>query len=310
MSKNKRGGGADEFYTNHLTFNQNPQQAREAMIERMYTRVLSAMAMNRFKWTGLPDEIDVRFMERCLFYNALSVFYFDEDYDKYMALNGSPNGPVNMLDNPTAFNVIGNNFISKTVSYKKAVPIWSNYARYPDLDIVAIWARRLANIDRSVEINSANARRAKVIVTPDGQRLSWVNINRQLDEGLNGIQLNADGIAADVPNIIALDLNVNPDSIISLDMVGARQWNKVMGLLGFENANQDKKERLVSKEVEANNDQTSIMRRVNLNAREEACDDINKMFKLEIGVEYYTDEERQALMGVENEAPEKEEATA
>lgn len=307
MSRNKRGGGADVLYGEHYGLPKSPNLRREQLIEQMYVRVLSSLAMNRFKWSGLPEEIDVRFMERTLFYRALSVFFKHEEFGKYMALAGSGNGPVDMLDNPTAYNVIGNNFIPKTISAKNCVPIWANYMRFPDLDIVTVYAHRLANIDRSVEINSANSRRNKVILTPDKQRLSWVNINNAIDEGLNGIQLSASGIAADVPNIIALDLGVDPMSVINLDMVGSRVWNKAMGMLGIENSNQDKKERLVSSEVDANNDQTSSMRRVNLNAREIACDQINKMFKLNVGVEYYTDEERNEILGPNEEDEEGKE---
>lgn len=312
MSRRKRGGGADHIYDEfgfRSGFGNNPQRNREAVIQRMYERVLRALAMNRFKWT-FPDSdeigVDKRFLERTLFFRALSVFYYDKDYNKYLALSGAGAGPLNMLDNPTQFTVVGNNFIAKTLEAAEVVPIWSNYERYPDLDIVSVYASRLANLDRSVEINAANARRSKVIVTPDGQRLSWVNINRQLDEGLNGIQLNADGIAADVPNIIALDLNVDPMTILNLDMVGSRVWNKAMSMLGIENSNQDKKERLVSAEVDANNDQTSSMRRVNLNAREMACDEIKKKFKLDVGVEYYTDAERDALIGAEDDDDDNE----
>ena len=69
-----------------------------------------------------------------------------------------------------------------------------------------------------------------------------------------------------------------------------------MTLLGIESANQDKKERLVSSEVDANDDQTSMMRYVNLNERREAVKKINKHYKLNIEVEYFTDEERKAMM--------------
>jgi hypothetical protein len=65
-----------------------------------------------------------------------------------------------------------------------------------------------------------------------------------------------------------------------------------MGYLGIDNANQDKKERLVADEVDANDSQTSLMRNVNLQARQEACLLINKIYGLDVWVEYNTEVEK------------------
>lgn len=299
MSRNKRGSGADEYYANHLygVTNNNPAMARESVIERMYIRLLTELAANRFKWSGLPDSVDVRFLEMTLFRQALSVFYFDDRFGKFFALRGGSTNWVNMMDNPTGFLVVGNNFQSKTVSSKNAVPIWANYVRVPDWDIVSIYSSKLANLDRSIEINSENARRNKFVASAENQRLSYQNINRQIEEGQNNIQIS--GPAQDLEFVKTVDLGVNPDTIEKLHIVRTRLWNECMGLLGIENANQDKKERLVAAEVNANDDQTSMMRYVNLNARRMACDTINKRYGashgLNVSVEYYTDAERQLL---------------
>lgn len=306
MSRKKRPSAATEYHNDFLygtKFANNPANNREAVMERMYFRILSELAANRFKWEGLPDEIDVRFMEVTLLYRALSVFYFDTEYDKYFALQGAPANQVNMLQNPTAFVVVGNDFVSKTLSYKKCVPIWANYMRTPDLDIISIYAHKLANVDRTVEINVANARQNKVVAASDNQRLSMVNINRQIDEGQNLIQVN--GAIQDMAFIQALDLGINPDLLDKVHILRTRLWNECMGLLGIDNANQDKKERLVSAEVDANDDQTANMRYVNLNARRKAADDINKMFpNLNVTVSYHTDDDNAEIPDLEDDEAE------
>lgn len=297
MSRKKRGGAADEIFTNHLygsPFKSNPADNRHAVIERMYQRILTELASNRFKWTGLPEEIDVRFLELNLFYHALSIFYFDDKYDKYMALKGGGTNYLNMLDNPTAFYVIGNNFVGHTVSAENCVPIWANQLRVPDNDIVSIYAHKLANMDRTIEINSANARQTKVIVSGENQRLTMTNINRQIDEGQNGISVA--GPLQDLQFVQALDLGVNPDTIEKLDIVRARQWNVCMGLLGIENANQDKTERLVGGEIDANNAQTASMRFVNLNQRRVAAAAISKKYNLNVTVDYWTSAEKEDMI--------------
>jgi hypothetical protein len=290
-------GGADEIYAKHLgdTFNRyrnNPTNNRMLILERMYQRVLTELAVNRFKWTGFPDSVNVRYLELTLFRQGLSVFFFDRDYYKYLALAGSINNMLNFQEEPTGFIITGaGNYRTKPIPAKDAVPIWANYLRIPDIDIVLIYANKLAEIDRSVEINAKNARRNKIITSSENQRLSTQNILRQIDEGQSAIPVA--GPMQDLAFIQALDLGVHPDQVINLHVLRTRLWNECMGLLGIENANQDKKERLVAAEVDANNDQTSMTRYVNLNSRQQACVEIKEKFQMEISVEYYTDEERE-----------------
>jgi hypothetical protein len=175
----------------------------------------------------------------------------------------------------------------------------------PDLDIVNIYSTRLAAMDRTVEVNSENARTSKVLVTTENTKLSAVNFNRQIDEGQNGIQIAATGMPMNdlLSSVQLVDLGVDTDALVNIHIVRTREWNECMGLLGIANANQDKKERLVAAEVGANDEQSDMMRYVNLNARRMACEQINTMFpKLNVSVEYNTDVDKtaQALTTSEN----------
>ena len=59
-----------------------------------------------------------------------------------------------------------------------------------------------------------------------------------------------------------------------------------MTLLGIENANMDKKERLVSDEVNANNQQVIASRNIWLSERKKAIEELNKKFNLNASVEF------------------------
>lgn len=292
MSRNKRRNGADVYYDAHLNggrvnTNQNPNITQQVLMERMYIRILSELSVNRFKWDGLPDEINARFLEMQLLYRALAVFYYEEQYGKFLVLRGSGNGVLNMMDDPTHFQVTGNTFISKTLKAKDCVPIWANFMRMSEMDVIAVYAHKLAYADRTVEINFKNARRTKIITTSENGRLTAANINQQIDEGAAAITV-AQSYDLDA-GIQALDLGVEPRTIGELHIVRTRLWNECMGLLGINNANQDKKERLVSSEVDANNDQVSTSREGALSARQFAADAINKKYGLTVSVAYNGD---------------------
>lgn len=295
MSRKKRGSAADVYYNTHLyggSFANNPVNNRVAAIENMHLNVLSELAANRFKWFDMPETVDVRFLDLTLLFHAVSIFYNDEKFG-FLSLKGGGTGYLNMMDNPTSYLVVGNNFVGKTLSAKDCVPIWGNYLRTPhDINIIRIYANRMAELDRTIEINSLNARQSKVLIMSENQKLSIENINRQIDEGQNVIQIS--GAIQDMEFVQAVDLGVNPDSFEKLHILKVRQWTEALGLLGIDGANQDKKERLVSAEVDANNDQTLMMRYVNLQARQEAADKINAKFGLNIRVEYNTDVDKRA----------------
>lgn len=173
-----------------------------------------------------------------------------------------------------------------------AVPIWANYIRVPDLDVIRIYASRLAWIDRTLEINAKNARRNKILKAPQNMSLSVQNFARQADQGTEYIQVA--GAMQDMEFIEALDLGVNPDSYDKLSILRTRVWNECMTLLGIDSANQDKKERLVAAEVSANDTQTDSFRFVSINARRQACEAISECFGVTVTVDYNVEVEAQA----------------
>lgn len=280
MAKNKR--------TNHAAIARQfamPNQARERTMttETMYQRVLTELSLNRFKWVGLPDSIDERFLELTLFRNALCVFYREESANRYLAVQGTGVGNVNMYNNPTEFQVIGNSMVNRRLGAKQCVPIWANFLRVPDHDIVYLYATKLAEVDTTIEINLKSMRQSQAMFVDETERLSYMNIMRQHQEGQPIIFGTP---AMDLSKIQVFNLGIDKDQVVNLMDVKARLWNEAMTLLGINNSNQDKKERLVADEVSANNDQVSAQRSVALKSRKIAAEQINRMYALEISVDW------------------------
>ena len=66
-------------------------------------------------------------------------------------------------------------------------------------------------------------------------------------------------------------------------------WNEALTYLGISNINYQKKERMISDEVLRNQGGTIASRYSRLEARREAVEQINKMFGLDISVDYRED---------------------
>jgi len=298
----KRDRVMDEIYTPFLNGNSranNPANNNQTALEAMYRRVLSELCMNRFEWAGFPKEIDARFLELTLTYHALAVFYQDADSDLYVTARGAGAGHTNFMDHPVSFTVIGPGAgAGKAASLRavpgrdgegeqlpaECVPIWANYLRCPDLDIINLYAYKLAKFDRSIEITADNMRQTKIVRAPENQRTSYVNALRQIAEGQSTI-FGTDSL--DMGGVVeVLDLSVDPLALPNLMIARSKLWNECMGLLGINNANQDKKERLVAAEVGANDEQVQATRNIALNARQQACKEIKELFGLDIAVDF------------------------
>lgn len=264
----------------------NPASNQVAAVEALYLRRFTELRVNSFTWTGIPENIPQRFLEMTLNNNALSVFFYDDHYQKYLALPGGSNGYLDMHDEPTAYQVTANNaYRGRVISAKDCVPIWANRTRHPDNDVMLWYARRLAEVETTVDINIKSARMSRVLAVSENMRLSGENFVRQIDEGNPVIKVDESFMNDGV--LTALDMGVNPDNILSVQMVKNRLYNDCMTFLGVNNSNQDKKERLVSDEVDANSEQVLLNRAIALGARKEAAKAINQRFpELNITVDW------------------------
>lgn len=273
-------------------FRSNAPKQRLALYETMYMRILTEFATNRFKWSGLPDEIDRRFVEYELFRHALVVFFHDDkDYNRYFALRGSGVGKWNMYDNPVTFNALGNTMISRKLQAgSECIPIWSNTVRVPDWDLVLLQSTKLAEIERTIEINLMAMRKPFMFAVEDTERLTFTNLWRQVQEGepvIFGTPLLGDSLENKVK---MFDMKIDKDLVINLQLAKAKIWNETMTFLGINNSNQDKRERLVVDEVGANDQQVSAARNSAMGARKYAVEQINKKYGLSVEVEWNEDE--------------------
>lgn len=286
-------------------FRNNPSANRKSVYERMYIRVLTEIAANRFSWEGLPEEIDKRFLELELFRHALVVFFWDDEYDKYFALRGAGAGKWNMYDNPIDFRVIGNTMMNRTLkagagqisapvdelsedakNMEGCVPIWGNTLRTPDWDIVMLQSTKLAEIETTIEITLQAMRKPVLFAVDDNEKQTFMNIWRQHKEG-QPVIFGTETLSGAIGDKIQMfDLGVDKELVLNLQVAKSKIWNETMTLLGINNANQEKRERLVADEVSANDSQIMAVRNSAISARQYACDLINEKYGLKISVEW------------------------
>lgn len=262
----------ESLVTNNLTYVQ-------------YLNRLTELAISMFEWKNLPPTVDPRYLELHLFETGCMI-YFNDDVLGDLCLDCLPQGRLDVYGNPVLRRAYsGYNNYQKLLKQSNSVIIWNNYLHLNSILDVKMFAKRLYNLDRIIDVN-ANAQKTPVLVQgTEKQRLTLLNLYKEFDG-------NAPFIFGDKN----LDLNslksINTNAPYVCDKIyqlKTQIWNEALTYLGISNINIQKKERLITDEVTRNQGGTIASRYSRLESRREAVKKINDMFGTNIEVNYRED---------------------
>ena len=246
-----------------------------------YYNRLMELALNVFEWENLPPSVDERFIELTL-YEMGYCLYFNDEIIGNLALTCTIGGQLDVYRIPLLRRAYAVNGYNKMCSAKDSVLIFNNYLHTPTQSTIELFARRLYEIERAIDINVKAQKTPTLILSSEQQRLTMKNLYMQYDGNEPFIfgdkNLDIDGIKS-----LKTDAPFVADKLENLKH---QVWNEALTFCGIENSNQDKKERLVSDEVGSNYGNIEAQRNVMLNARKQAVKKINSMFGTKIDVHF------------------------
>ena len=250
-----------------------------------YAYRLMELSISMFEWKNLPEGIDERFLEMVLFTDGHAVFFKDDELGDYLALQCLINGKLNVYRIPINRRAFAVNGYQKQLTDKDSVIIFNNMLHTNSWLDVKMFAKRLYNLDRIIDVN-ANAQKTPILIKGnEQQRLTLTNLYKEYDG-------NAPVIFADK----SLDMNAlqvmstqAPYVADKIYQLKTQIWNEALTYLGISNVSFQKRERMVSDEVTRSQGGTVASRYSRLNARRQACEQINKMFGLNIECDFRED---------------------
>lgn len=262
----------------------NTLMANGATYVQYYNRLME-LSMSMFKWKNLPDTVDERYLELGLFSSGCMVF-FKDDVVGELALNMTYQGGFNIYGEPTRRRAYSRyNQFQTTLDEDNSVIIWNNVLRTNSALDVQMFAYRLYNLDRIVDIN-ANAQKTPILITCDEkQKLTMKNLYMQYD-GNYPVIFGDSNLDIKSLSVLKTDAPFVSDKIYDLKV---KIWNEALTYLGISNINTTKKERMITDEVIRNQGGTIASRYSRLESRRRAVKKINKMFDLNITVDYRED---------------------
>lgn len=258
--------------------------------QNMFYNLLNIL-MYSFSIEGLPDSCNERFFKLNLIFNGYAALIKDPDLG-YLSLGVRPTVNSSQLniygEFPDVMAFGWNGFNKQYTNYMygtdntdaEAVICRDNDMMYPMINIIWMYAKRLTDTMRTLDITARKLKTPYFITCDEAQKSSIKKI-------LEDVDFNQDSIIANrstMPNEFnVLQTGVQPESVRVLWEHYSNLESEIRTFLGINSAaNLDKKERLVVDEAEANDILTDINIQYRLKSYQQFCDTVNNLWGLNI----------------------------
>lgn len=253
-----------------------------------YVRLVE-LSISMFEWKGLPDTVDPRFMELALFSDGFAVYFEDDVVKEQYCLRSMIGGRWSIYNIPTLRTAYASNGYHVNLDEKNSVLIYNNMTHTNSLNQIEMFARRLWDLDRTIDVNAKAQKTPILLQCPENMKLTLLNLYQKYDGNQPFIFGNKD---LD-PNAIKSITTGAPYVAGNIYELKTNIWNEALTYLGISSVNNAKRERLITDEVRKDNADVIASRYSRLEARRQACEQINRMFGTNITVDYRADFENQ-----------------
>lgn len=260
-----------------------------------YYARLKNIAMSVFKWEGLPETCNERYLEECLYKYGCAIFVEDAEMS-FLNLQAAAADTLNVYNEPTGYTAYSTGY-TKWYDSDNCVFIRNNYMAKSTDCTIAIYAERLAKIDLAIGVN-INAQKTPILIRCDDKtKLTLETVYNQYD-GDRPVIFGAKSLSEKPLEAIETGAPFVADKLREEKRM---VWNEALEFLGINTNPADKKrERLIVSEVASNNEQIDMQAETMLLCREMACEEINKKYGLSVSVKKRLDD----LKPVESEVEE------
>ena len=241
------------------------------------------LATSLFTWKGLDDVAGIgasRFLEQSLYDYGRACFVKDPELG-FLALRVNPSDKLNIYELPIRVMAWSIGY-EKHFDFNDIVYIMNNEIQKPTFESLQLFAYRLYETERTIDIN-LQAQKTPILIEGDTKTiLTLKNVYMQYSGNVPFIFGNKQFDISNKLNVLKTDA---PYIIDKLDIHKHQIFNDALTVMGIDNANTDKKERLITNEVESNTQLITYYLNCWYKTRKKACNEINQKFGLNIQIE-------------------------
>lgn len=249
-----------------------------------YLERMKKICLSMFEWVNLPDTMNSRYLEMCLYYKGQAALLYDEDYG-FINTQAADSGYINIYGLPTKINCYSYSYNKMRELYvpntnlpaeEECILVMNNYQRVPTAATICLYAERLTEAQRAADINIKAQKTPILLMTDKNQELTLRNMYAQYD-GNSPVIFGDRNVLAEKPidsistnaELVANDIRQYMEGI----------WNDFLCFVGINNLS-EKKERLITTEANTNNELVNLNMQSYLIPRKQACKEFNDKFGL------------------------------
>lgn len=249
-----------------------------------YLERMKKICLSMFEWENLPNSMSARYLELCLYYQGQAAMLYHNEYG-YINTMACDGGYINIYGLPTEIQCYSYRFNERRSLYtddigeekdKEAILVMNNYQRVPTASTISLFAYRLAEAQRTADVNIKSQRTPILITTDQKQYYTLKRMYEEYDGNTPAIFADKNLITPDALKAIKTDSPFIADKIMEYKV---QIWNEFLSYMGISNL-AEKRERLVTSEVDSNNELVNLNLQALLIPRKEACKQFNEKYGL------------------------------
>lgn len=249
-----------------------------------YLERMKKICLSMFEWKNLPESMNARFLELCLYYNGQAALFYDENYG-YINTMCCDGGYINIYGLPTELNCYSYRFNQRRSLYmtdtgeekdKECILVLNNYQRVPTAATIELFALRLAEAQRTADVNIKAQRTPVLITTDQKQYFTLKKMYEEFDGNTPAIFADKNVITPDALKALKTDANFVANDVMEYKR---EIWNEFLTTMGISNLS-EKRERMIMSEVDSNNELINLNLQSLLIPRKEACKQFNEKYGL------------------------------
>lgn len=251
---------------------------------RDYLERMKKIALSMFEWENLPETMNARYLEMCLYYKGQAALLYDNNYG-YINTQAADSGYINIYGLPTLLNCFSYSYNSMRNLYVpdsgegkdgECILVMNTFERVPTCATIELFAYRLAEAQRTADINIKAQRTPILIPTDQKQYFTLKKMYEEYDGNTPAIFADKNLITPDALKAIKTDAPFIAQQIMDYKR---EIWNEFLTTLGVSNLS-EKRERMISSETDSNNEVVNLNLQSFLIPRQKAADEFNKKFGL------------------------------
>ena len=251
-----------------------------------YLERLKKIATSMFEWVNLPDSMNARYLELTLYYKGQASLLYDNNYG-FINTQACDSGYINIYGLPTMVNCYSYSYSKMMNTYvagsdeneekdKECILVLNNYMRVPTATTLELFAYRLAELQRTFDVNVKTQKFPVLIRTDQKQIFTLKKMYEEYDGNTPAIFADKNLVTDDALKAIKTDA---PLILQELNDAKREIWNEALTFLGVSNLS-EKRERLITSEADSNNELINLNLQSYLIPRQQACKEFNDKFGL------------------------------